>query len=128
MPLPEARDLDELNTYLERCCLEDQRRMISGRSQRVGAALIEEQAHLLPLAAEPFDLVDTSFPTVDGLSCVRVRTNRYSVPLPPGTKVEARVSADHVEVWHEGPCSASTIHSGGRQLFLPVYDNYWFNC
>jgi hypothetical protein len=68
----------------------------------VGAALIEEQAHLLPLAAEPFDLVDTNFPTVDGLSCVRVRTNRYSVPLPPGTKVEARVSADHVEVWHEG--------------------------
>ena len=106
VPLPEARDLDELNLYLERCCAEDQRRVISGRSQMVGAALIEEQAHLLPLAAEPFDLVDASFPTVDGLSCVRVRTNRYSVPLPPGTQVEARVSADHVEVWHEGQCAA----------------------
>jgi transposase len=102
VPLPAARDLDELNTYLERCCVEDQRRVISGRSQNVGTALLEEQAHLLPLAAERFDLIDASFPTVDGLSCVRVRTNRYSVPLPPGTKVEARVSADHVEVWHEG--------------------------
>lgn len=102
VPLPAARDLDELNMYLERCCFEDQRRVISGRSQNVGTALLEEQAHLLPLAAEPFDMADVSFPTVDGLSCVRVRTNRCSVPLPPGTKVEARVSADHVEVWHEG--------------------------
>lgn len=68
--------------------------------------MLEEQAHLLPLAGEPFDLADTSFPTVDGLRCVRVRTNRYSVPLTPGTKVEARVSADHVELWHEGECVA----------------------
>ena len=102
VPLPEVRDLDALNTWLERCCREDHRRVISGRSQRVGAAMLEEQAHLLPLAGEPFDLADTSFPTVDGLRCVRVRTNRYSVPLTPGTKVEARVSADHVELWHEG--------------------------
>lgn len=106
VPLPEVRDLDALNTWLERCCVEDHRRMISGRSQRVGAAMLEEQAHLLPLAGEPFDLADTSFPTVDGLRCVRVRTNRYSVPLTPGTKVEARVSADHVELWHEGECVA----------------------
>ncbi len=106
VPLPEVRDLDALNTWLERCCVEDHRRVISGRSQRVGAAMLEEQAHLLPLAGEPFDLADTSFPTVDGLRCVRVRTNRYSVPLTPGTKVEARVSADHVELWHEGECVA----------------------
>jgi alkylhydroperoxidase family enzyme len=25
-------------------------------------------------------------------------------------------------------CSASTIPSGGRQLFLPMNDNYWINC
>lgn len=60
------------------------------------------QSHLLPLAAEPFELAEISFPTVDGLRCVRVRTNRYSVPLRPGTKVEARVNADSVELWHEG--------------------------
>jgi hypothetical protein len=29
---------------------------------------------------------------------VRVRTNRYSISLPPGTKVEARVQADIVEL------------------------------
>ena len=55
--------------------------------------MLNEQPHLLPLAAEPFDLAEISFATVDSLRCVRVRTNRYSVPLPPGTKVEARVAS-----------------------------------
>lgn len=60
--------------------------------------MLAEQPHLLPLAAEPFDLAEVSFPTVDGLRCVHVRTNRYSVPLKPGTRVEARVTADTVEL------------------------------
>jgi hypothetical protein len=102
VPLPEARDLDELNAYLERCCREDQNRVLAGRSETVGAAMLIEHAHVLPLAAESFELVEISFPSVDGLHCVRVRTNCYSVPLRPGSKVEARVNADSVELWHEG--------------------------
>jgi len=31
VPLPEFRDLEELNAYLERCCREDQRRVLSDR-------------------------------------------------------------------------------------------------
>jgi hypothetical protein len=70
-----------LNAYLERCCREDQGHVLAGRSGKIGAAMLVEQSHLLPLAAEPFDLAEISFPTVDGLRCLRVRTNRYSVPL-----------------------------------------------
>jgi len=106
VPLPEAHDLEGLNAYLEQCCRQDQGRIRDGRNETVGAALLTEQAYLLPLVAEPFDLTETSFPTVDGLRCVRVRTNRYSTPLPPGTRVEARVRADDVEVWHDGVCAA----------------------
>lgn len=118
VPLPEARDLDELNTYLERSCREDQCRVLAGRSQAVGAAMLIEQAHLLPLAAEPFELAEISFPTVDGLRCVRVRTNRYSVPLRPGTRVEARVKADSVEVWQDGKRVArhERCYSGQQQI------------
>jgi transposase len=54
VPLPEARDLDELNTYLERCCREDQSRVLSGRSDIVGAAMLIEQAHLLQLPARSY--------------------------------------------------------------------------
>jgi transposase len=106
VPLPQVRDLEDLNAYLERCCRQDQQRILEGRTDSVGTAMLREQPHLLPLAAEPFELTESSFPTVDGLRCVRVRTNRYSTPLPPGTRVEARVHADYVEVWHEGVCRA----------------------
>ena len=102
VPLPEVRDLAELNAYLDRCCHEDQQRILSGRTEVVGAAMLHEQPRLLPLASEPFDLTEKSFPTVDGLRCVRVRTNRYSIPLPPGAVIEARLLADYVELWYQG--------------------------
>src|SRR5271170_387261 len=115
VPLPEAQDLEELNAYLEQCCRQDQGRILDGRNQNVGTAMLCEQPHLLPLAAERFDLAEISFPTVDGLRCVRVRTNRYSVPLRPGTKVEAKVNADSVELWHEGRCVARHERCYSRQ-------------
>jgi hypothetical protein len=39
----------------------------------------------MPLAAEPFDLAEVSFPRVDQTGCAKVRTNSYSVPLKPGS-------------------------------------------
>ena len=86
--------------------------------------MLNEQPHLLPLAAEPFDLAEISFPTVDGLRCVRVRTNRYSVPLPPGTKVEARVHADSVELWHEGKRVARHERCYSRQQKILDLEHY----
>jgi len=52
VPLPEARDLDALNSYLEHCCQEDRNRVLAGRLGTVGAAMLIEQAHVLPLATE----------------------------------------------------------------------------
>jgi transposase len=102
VPLPQARDLDELNTQLLAACRADERRLIAGHSQPVGALMIEERAHLLPLAEQGFELAELSFPRVDGLGCVRVRTNLYSVPAPPGKTVEVRLYPSYVEVRDEG--------------------------
>jgi hypothetical protein len=124
VPLPEAADLDELNVYLERCCREDQNRVLAGRTEVVGAAMLAEQPHLLPLATESFDLAEVSFPTVDGLRCVRVRTNRYSVPLRPGSEVEARVNADFVELWHEGRRVARHERCFSRQQQILDLEHY----
>ena len=124
VPVPEARGLDELNVYLERCSTMDRRRILSGRTETVGAAMLNEQPHLLPLAVEPFDLAEISFPTVDSLRCVRVRTNRYSIPLPPGTKVEARVHADTVELCHGGKCVARHERSYSRQQKILDLEHY----
>ena len=78
--MPKARDLADLNAQLLAACHADERRQIAGHQQPVGALMIEERAQLLPLAEQGFELAEFAFPRVDGLGCVRVRTNLYSVP------------------------------------------------
>ena len=41
VPLPQARDLEELNAYLERCCQQDQQRILHGRTETVGATMLQ---------------------------------------------------------------------------------------
>jgi transposase len=106
VPLPKARDLEDLNAQLLTACHADERRQIAAQSKPVGALMIEERAHLLPLAEHSFDLADISFPRVDGLGCVRVRTNLYSAPVDVGKTIEVRLYPGCVEIWHEGRCLA----------------------
>ncbi len=68
--------------------------------------MLEERTHLLPLAEHGFDLADVSFPRVDGLGCVRVRTNLYSAPVNVGKTVEVRLYPSCIEIWNEGRCLA----------------------
>ena len=51
--------------------------MISGRTECVGTRLLTKQHHLLPLAAELFDLAKVSYPRVDQTGCAKVRTKSY---------------------------------------------------
>jgi hypothetical protein len=64
--------------------------------------MVDERAHLLPLAVQSFELAEISFPRVDGLGCVRVHTNLYSVPAAPGRTVEVRLYPTYIEVRDEG--------------------------
>ncbi len=102
VPVPSVKDLTEVNALLLTACRDEEHRLMAGRSQSVGEALTIEQEHLLPMATEGFDLADISFPTVDASGCVRVKTNSYSVPLPPGWQVQAKTYASSVEIWHQG--------------------------
>jgi len=106
VPVPEAEDVAELNRQLLIACQHDERRVITGREQMVGAGMVIEREHLLPLATEGADLAQTSFPTVNGLGCVKVLTNTYSVPLPAGAQVQAKAYASIIELWHGGRCVA----------------------
>ena len=83
-----------------------------------------ERPHLLPLAAEGFDLAEVSFPTVDGLGRVRVRTNAYSVPRRPGTSVEARLYPTQVEIWHGGERIAAHARCYGHQQEVLDLEHY----
>jgi transposase len=106
VPVPKAVDVAGLNIELLKGCHQDEQRRIEGRDQSVGAALLIEREHLLPLANEGMDLAQTSFPAVNSLGCVKVLTNCYSVPLKAGTQVQSRTYASTVELWHDGRCVA----------------------
>jgi hypothetical protein len=106
-------------------CNEDEQRQIAGRSQPVGAAMIEERAHLLPLAEQGFELAEVCFPRVDGLGCVRVRTNLYSVAVKPDKTVEVRLYPDYVEVRDEGRCIARHERSYGVSSKCSTWSITW---
>jgi hypothetical protein len=63
--------------------------------------MIEER---VPLAEHGFELAEISCPRVDGLGCVRLRTNLYSVPVKPGRTVEVRLYPSYLEARDEGRC------------------------
>jgi transposase len=104
VPVPQAVDLAALNRQLLQACHDDEQRWIAGRDQSVGAAVLIEREHLLPLLTEGLDLAQTSFPAVNSMGCVKVLTNAYSVPLKAGTQVQAKAYASTVELWHDGRC------------------------
>jgi hypothetical protein len=124
VPVPKVRDLAELNEQLLVACREDEGRIISGRSETVGTAMRVEQTSLLPLAHDDFDLVEVSFPTVSTMGWVRVRTNSYSVPQGAGTKVEAKLTAARLEIWHGGKCIAEHERSYGRYQEILDLEHY----
>jgi len=118
--LPKAADLAELNRQLAAACRQDELRTISGRSQSIGAALLEERSHLLPLASEGMDLAHTSFSTVNGLGCVKVRTKLViRCRLPAGTMVHAKAYAGAVELWQKELCGSHPA------LLRATSSRYW---
>jgi transposase len=124
VPLPEARDLEQFNARLRESSREEERRLIAGRSQSIGAAMAIEREHLRPLAEEGFDLAAVSFPVVNSSGTVNVLTNFYSTPLAPGSKVEAKAYAAYVEIWREGRCVARHERCFSRQQKVLDLEHY----
>lgn len=124
VPVPQAADLASLNRQILAACRQEEQRQINGRDHTVGAAWRVEREHLLPLAAEGMDLARTSFPAVNSLGCVKVLTNAYSVPLPAGTPVQAKVYASTVELWHDGRRVARHERCYGRQQQILDLEHY----
>ena len=124
VPVPAARDLDELNTMLLASCEEELERVIDGRQQTIGEALAIERQHLLPMPSEGFDLVEVSFGHLDSQRRIKARTNAYSAPLPPGTTVEIKLAPATVEIWHQGHCVARHTRSYQRHQELLDLEHY----
>jgi len=124
VPVPAALDLAELNAQLLAHCRGDESRILAGRSQSVGTLLLMEKEHLLPLAGEDFALAEISFPRVDQAGCAKVLANSYSVPLKPGSIVEARAYSSVVEFRSDGERIAQHQRSYGRAQQVLDLEHY----
>jgi transposase len=124
VPVPQARDLEELNERLLIACYDDEHRKIAGHELTVGQAVLEEKQHLLPLPEEGFDLAEVSFPKVDGLGRAKVRCNFYSAPVRAGTEVQAKLYSTRLEIWHEGSCIAHHPRCYGRYQEILNLEHY----
>ncbi|MHB1951861.1 MAG: IS21 family transposase [Acidiferrobacteraceae bacterium] len=103
VPVPELRDLAELNALLLAGCEADLGRRIDGRAVTVREAWATERPLLRALPGEPFDACETAVPRVDAKSLVTIRQNRYTVPVAlAGLKVSARIGAREITINHAG--------------------------
>ncbi|HEY6351863.1 MAG TPA: IS21 family transposase [Candidatus Angelobacter sp.] len=124
VPIPGASDLAELNAKLLADCHHDEKRIIAGRQESVGALLLKEKEHLLPLPAEDFELAEVSFPKVDQAGCAKVLTNFYSVPLTAGSVVEARAYSSVIEFRQNGTAVAQHQRSYARSQQILDLEHY----
>lgn len=118
VPVPSFANDAELNAWLLACCRQDEQRRAGERELTVGEAMEIERAHLLPLAAEGFPLLEHSWPRVDGKGCVKVKGNWYSAPLTAGVETRVEVSAQRVRIVLEGRAVAEhrRCYEHGRQV------------
>lgn len=123
VPVPQVASWEELDVLLLGSSKEDEQRIIGERMQTVGAGMSLEQEHLKELK-EGFDLAAVHFPHVNTSGCVKVLTNFYSVPLPVGLEVQAKVHSTYVEIWHQGECVARHERCFNRQQKVLNLEHY----
>lgn len=81
VPLPSVRSFEELNDYLEQCCVEDLGRTIRGKDGTKGERLERERPFFRGLAAETFEACKVEVRQANTLSLVQFDRNDYSVPV-----------------------------------------------
>ena len=81
VPVPQVKDLDELNALLRDKCCQDLERRLRGKSGTKAELLEEDRAAFLPLPATAFDACRKQPTRANSLSLVRFDDNDYSVPV-----------------------------------------------
>ena len=106
VPVPQVRDLGELNRYLRQRCEEDRQRRLRGQAGTKAELLREDQAAFLPLPTGAFDACRKVSTTASSLSLVRFDRNDYSVPVPWA----------HHPIVAKGYCDEVALCAQGREV------------
>ena len=124
VPVPQVRDLAELNVHLRERCLADRQRRLRGQSGTKEQLLLADQKAFLPLPATPFAACGQVSTTVNSLSLVRFDGNDHSVPVAWAHKsvvvkgdwqqvvlcVQGQEVARHARIWEDEQVCFEPLH------------------
>ena len=125
VPVPQARDLQELNVRLVQLCREDMKRRLRGKNGAKAELLKEDQAVFLDLPAVPFDACRKQPTRANSLSLVRFDDNDYSVPVDYAHhEILIKGYVDRVVLCHKQNVVAEHKRSWGKEGVFFNYIHY----
>ena len=124
VPVPQVRDMEELNEDLASRCRDDLKRRLRGRKASKEELLLDDQAAFHELPQARFDACRVRSTMVNSLSLVRFDCNDYSVPVRHAhhtvvakgyvSRVEIcrgdEVIATHKRLWGKEEVSFDPLH------------------
>jgi len=115
VPVPQVRELEQLNEQLTAACRRDLQRRLRGQSARKEVLLGEDQADFIPLPPVPFDACRQRSTTTTSLSLARFEDNDYSVPVRCAhSQVVVKGYVDRVVICQRGEGIATHPRQWGR--------------
>jgi transposase len=116
VPVPQVRDLAELNAWLAERCREDLKRCLRGKVGTKAERLKEEQAAFYALPAGTFDACRKQPTRANSLSLVRFDDNDYSVPVAYAHhEILIKGYVDRVVLCHQDKVVAEHRRSWGKE-------------
>lgn len=119
VPIPEFKNIELLNEYLEECC--KKRQIVNGS---IKEKLIEEQKVFLKLPDKPFLACNIQAGKVSSESLVRYQNNDYSVPVAYGYhNVLIKGYVDKVVICYKDKEIAShkRYYGKGKDIYNPLH-------
>jgi hypothetical protein len=125
VPVPQVRDLSELNDKLAESCREDLKRRLRGKGGTKAEMLKEDQAAFLALPAVAFDACRKQPTRANSLSLVRFDDNDYSVPVSYAHyEILVKGYVDRVVLCHQDKVVAEHRRSWEREGTFFDYRHY----
>ena len=106
VPIPNARDSDELNAMLRERCEARQQAVLRGENSTIAERLGKDRSAFMDLPPVSFEACDKRPGRVPSQALVRDRNNAYSVP----------VACAHREIIVKGRVDEGVIVSGGDEI------------
>jgi transposase len=115
-PVPQMKNLEELNEHLRRCCLQARERTCGTNHETVGLRFERDKAAALSVTTRPFEACIFGSGAVDKYQTVAFDGNRYSVPRRYAFRnVAVKGFIDRVEIVADNQVVATHRRSYAKQ-------------